>query len=274
MPSRCNTATVPARHASRKASQRTTPLPAAANLHAYIHYSDAATQTATVLLCGGMPDPAALAAAQQRMQQQLEAIGALQALISSAAAELHMAASSGNSSSNGGNGSSSGSSSSRSSTTSLLAVPSLPPAAGGGRFGTTPLLHFVYKLSARQQYVMAPFSPPLLAGGLQQVRGQGWGLERRASLVQAANLAPGSAGPLQASTRPTTSTPCSNTVPPLQPITVAYSQMRAAMFEGSAGSGGPLQRLRFEARPRFTLLGAGASGGGEAGRVVALVAMM
>ncbi|KAI7836031.1 hypothetical protein COHA_010062 [Chlorella ohadii] len=126
----------------------------AANLHAYIHYSDAATQTATVLLCGGMPDPAALAAAQQRMQQQLEAI------------------------------------------------------AGGGRFGATPLLHFVYKLSARQQYVMAPFSPPLLAGGLQQA------------------------------------------------ITVAYSQMRAAMFDGSAGSGGPLQRLRFEARPRFTLLGA------------------
>ncbi|PRW21034.1 SAND-like isoform X1 [Chlorella sorokiniana] len=178
----------------------------AANLHAYIHYSDGATQTATVLLCGGMPDPGALAAAQQRMQQQLEAIGVLQALISSAAAEQHMAASNGGSGGNGG--SSSSSSSSSSAVTSLLAVPSLPTAAGGGRFGATPLLHFVYKLSARQQYVMAPFSQPLLAGGLQQ------------------------------------------------PITVAYSQLRAAMFEGSAGSGGPLQRLRFEARPRVTLLGA------------------
>ena len=176
----CTTATLPAWHASSKRCP--TPLPAAANLHAYIHYSDAATQTATVLLCGGMPDPAALAAAQQRMQQQLEAIGALQALISSAAAEQHMAASNSNSnsSSNGSNGSGSGASGS-SSATSLLAVPSLPPAAGGGRFGTTPLLHFVYKLSARQQYVMAPFSPPLLAGGLQQVRGHGWGTEGRAS---------------------------------------------------------------------------------------------
>lgn len=59
---------------------------------------------------------------------------------------------------------------------------------------------------------------------------------------------------------------------PLQLITVAYSQTRAAMFEGSGGSGGPLQRLRFEARSRFTLLGAGAGGVcvGEAGRVCSL----
>lgn len=37
------------------------------------------------------------------------------------------------------------------------------------------------------------------------------------------------------------------------------------MFEGSAGSGGPLQRLRFEARPRFVLLGAGAAVRGRQG---------
>lgn len=230
-----------------------TLFPAAANLHAYIHYSDAATQTATVLLCGGMPDPAALAAAQQRMQQQLEAIGALQALISSAAAEQHMAAA--GSSSNGGNGSSGGGSSGSSAATSLLAVPSLPPAAGGGRFGATPLLHFVYKLSARQQYVMAPFSPPLLAGGLQQVQGQGHGagcLQPVATWLCSLSAAERAQHPDRPSSAP--HAPQIS----LQAITVAYSQMRAAMFDGSAGSGGPLQRLRFEARPRFTLLGAGA----------------
>ncbi len=43
----------------------------------------------------------------------------------------------------------------------------------------------------------------------------------------------------------------------LQAITVAYSQLRAAMFEGSTVASGPLQRLRYEARPRFVLLGAG-----------------
>lgn len=166
------------------------PAPAAANLHAYIHYSDAATQTATVLLCGGMPDPGALAAAQQRMQQQLEAIGALQALVRSAAAEQHMAAPGSGSSSSSSDVSSSGntasgnSSSSSGGTASLLAVRSLPSVAGGGRFGATPLLHFVYKLSVRQQYVMAPFSPPLLAGGLQQVGRRQWlGDVGRASCV-------------------------------------------------------------------------------------------
>lgn len=128
---------------------------AAANLHAYIRYADAASQTATVLLCGGMPDLGALAAAQQRMQQQLEAVGALQALVQSAAQELGVA----------------GQGQQGSSGAALLAVPALPPAAGGGRFGATPLLHFVYKHAARQQYVMSPFSPPLLAGGMQQV---GW----------------------------------------------------------------------------------------------------
>lgn len=36
----------------------------------------------------------------------------------------------------------------------------------------------------------------------------------------------------------------------------AYSQLRAAMFGSSGGASGPLQRLRFEVRPRFVLLGA------------------
>ena len=148
------------------------PPDAAANLHAYVHYSDAATQTATVLLCGGMPDPGALAAAHQRMQQQLEAIGALQALVRSAAAEQHLAGGASSSGSSSGSGNSS-SSSGNGSDASLLAVPSLPAAAGGGRFGATPLLHFVYKISARQQYVMAPFSRPLVAGSLQQVGAAG-----------------------------------------------------------------------------------------------------
>ena len=129
-------------------------LPAAANLHAYICYADGATQTATVLLCGGMPDLAALSAARERMQAQLEAIGALQALVQCAAQEQQQ---------QGSGGGSAG---------PLLAVRSLPPAAGGGRFGATPLLHFAYKLSGRQQYVMSPFSQPLVVGGLQQ--GGGW----------------------------------------------------------------------------------------------------
>ena len=130
-------------------------LPAAANLHAYICYADGATQTATVLLCGGMPDLAALSAARESMQAQLEAIGALQALVQCAAQEQQQ----------GSGGSSDGSA------RPLLAVRSLPPAAGGGRFGATPLLHFAYKLSGRQQYVMSPFSQPLVVGGLQQVGG-------------------------------------------------------------------------------------------------------
>lgn len=48
----------------------------------------------------------------------------------------------------------------------------------------------------------------------------------------------------------------------LQAIVVAYSQLRAAMFEGSTVASGPLQRLRYEARPRFVLLGAGGPGMG------------
>ena len=51
----------------------------------------------------------------------------------------------------------------------------------------------------------------------------------------------------------------------VQPIIVAYSQLRAAMFEGSSSSTGPLQRLRFEARPRFVLLGTGAARRGAGG---------
>lgn len=49
---------------------------------------------------------------------------------------------------------------------------------------------------------------------------------------------------------------------PLQSLVVAYSQLRAAMFEGSGAGAGPLQRLRYEARPRCVLLGA-ASGDTE-----------
>lgn len=150
-------------------------------MHAYISYADPATQTATVLLCGGMPDPAALSAAAQRMQQQLEAVGALQALVQSAARESWHGVGVGAQSADAGQAAarlaavadSAGCSAAAGALTgenALLAVRNLPPAAGGGRFGTTPLLHFVYKLSGRQQYVMSPFCAVLQQGGLQQVR--------------------------------------------------------------------------------------------------------
>ncbi|KAL4420703.1 hypothetical protein ABPG75_010359 [Micractinium tetrahymenae] len=200
---------------------------ASANLHAYISYADAATQTATVLLCGGMPNPAALSAAAQHMQQQLEAVGALQALVQSAAREQLYGGSSSSSSSSGSMlqsdagpaaaqptaavnaaAQSAAAAAAFAGRDALLAVPNLPAAAGGGRFGATPLLHFVYKLSGRQQYVMSPFCGALQEGGLRQA------------------------------------------------IVVAYSQLRAAMFESSTVGSGPLQRLRYEARPRFVLLGA------------------
>ncbi|KAL4855616.1 Vacuolar fusion protein MON1 [Chlorella vulgaris] len=124
----------------------------AANLHAYIHYVDASSETAIVLLCGGMPDFPALSAARQHMQQQLEAVGALQA-VQRAAQDTALR--------QGGSGFDATSSSGRNG--ALLAVLNLPPAAGGGAFGATPLLHLVYKLNSRQQYVMSPFSQPLLA---------------------------------------------------------------------------------------------------------------
>lgn len=130
---------------------------AAANLHAYIYYLDAPSCTAVVLLCGGMPDFTALSAARQRLQQQLEAVGTLQAVVQCAEQDGVTQ-----------QGTNSGSRSSRSSKT-LLAAQNLPATAGGGPFGFTPLLHFVYKLSGRQQYVMSPFSLPLVAGGLHQV---------------------------------------------------------------------------------------------------------
>lgn len=50
--------------------------------------------------------------------------------------------------------------------------------------------------------------------------------------------------------------------PAPQAIIVAYSQLRAAMYEGSTVGSAPLQRLRYEARPRFVLLGAGGLGPG------------
>ena len=46
-------------------------------------------------------------------------------------------------------------------------------------------------------------------------------------------------------------------LPFLQPIMVAFSQLRAGMFEhGDRTAASPLQRLRYEARPRFVLLAA------------------
>ncbi|EFN50835.1 hypothetical protein CHLNCDRAFT_141799 [Chlorella variabilis] len=131
-----------------------------------------------------------------RLQQQLEAVGTLQAVVQCAEQDGVTQ-----------QGTNSGSRSSRSSKT-LLAAQNLPATAGGGPFGFTPLLHFVYKLSGRQQYVMSPFSLPLVAGGLHQS------------------------------------------------IIVAYSQLRASMFESSTGAAGPLQLLRFERRSRFVILGA------------------
>lgn len=41
---------------------------------------------------------------------------------------------------------------------------------------------------------------------------------------------------------------------------VAYGQLRAAMFEGAAAGGGPLQRLRYEARTRFVLFASASTG--------------
>lgn len=111
-----------------------------------------------------MPDLGALSSAQQRMAAQLEDVGALQALVASAAAELGQSCGA----DVGSRGGSSG---------PLLAVAGLPAAAGGGAFGATPLLHLAYKHCGRQQYVMSPFSAPLVAGGLQQVS---WGTVGRA----------------------------------------------------------------------------------------------
>lgn len=42
---------------------------------------------------------------------------------------------------------------------------------GGGSIGTTPLLHFAYRLSSKQQFVMSPFSEPLDTPVLQQASG-------------------------------------------------------------------------------------------------------
>lgn len=48
----------------------------------------------------------------------------------------------------------------------------------------------------------------------------------------------------------------------LQAVVVAYSQLRASMFEPAGErltAGGPLQRLRYEARSRFVLLASATS---------------
>lgn len=192
-----------------------------------------------------MPDLATLSATQQRMAAQLEAVGALQALVASAAAELGQGGGVGGSGGRGPAGGGAGGG-------PLLAVAGLPPAAGGGAFGATPLLHLVYKHCGRQQYVASPFSAPLVAGGMQQVRGRG---PRRWRAGNAAVPA-GSVLRTDLARSPAPHPPH----PRAQPLIVAYSQLRAAMFEGSAGGAGPLQRLRCEARPRFVLLGAGGWG--------------
>ena len=142
----------------------------AANLQAYISYTDPYSETAIVLLCGGTPSFHVLSAAWQQMQQHLESSGALQA-VEQAAREQG--------SSTGGSGGGSSSATRRggrppaattvSGSRGLLDISSLPSGAGGGQFGTTPLLHFCYKLTSRQQFVSTPFSPQLLAMELQQV---------------------------------------------------------------------------------------------------------
>lgn len=125
---------------------------------------DGGSETAVVLLCGGVPDLAALSAARQRMQQQLEAVGALRALIESATQEAWQQHGSSSSLQDIGSPTLRGDPPG-----SMLALQRLPAAAGGGPLGATPLLHFAYKLTVRQQYVMSPFSRALSAGGLQQV---------------------------------------------------------------------------------------------------------
>lgn len=59
----------------------------------------------------------------------------------------------------------------------------------------------------------------------------------------------------------------------VQSFVVAYSQLRASMFESSAGGNGPLQRLRFESRPRFVLLGSGRREPGGSGLLLFLLDM-
>lgn len=51
------------------------------------------------------------------------------------------------------------------------APPLHPMQVGGGSIGTTPLLHFAYRLSSKQQFVMSPFSEPLDTPVLQQASG-------------------------------------------------------------------------------------------------------
>ncbi len=54
------------------------------------------------------------------------------------------------------------------STSPLSIAGGLPKQVGGGSIGTTTLLHFAYRLSAKQQFVLAPFSEPLDSPSLQQ----------------------------------------------------------------------------------------------------------
>ena len=107
------------------------------------------------------------------MQQQLEAVGALQAVVQIAASTntLQYSSSGSGDADNNGVDSIGATLSVPSGVRPLLAVEGLPAAVGGGTFGPTPLLHFVYKLSGRQQYVMSPFASQLVEGGLQQVGG-------------------------------------------------------------------------------------------------------
>ena len=140
-----------------------------------------------------LPDLAALSAARRHMLQQLEGVGALQALVLAARAQqqqqrrrrLQQAQQQQQQLDKGSEGERSrvdglchqqssadsiGGAIGDSGGDGLLAVANLPSAAGGGDFGATPLLHFVYKHIAKQALVESPLCQPLVEAGLQKVR--------------------------------------------------------------------------------------------------------
>lgn len=130
----------------------------AANLHAYVCYLDGPTETAVVLLAGGAaPEFHLLSEARARVQRQWEAAGTLATLLQ-AAREAGTAS-------------------------DPLAVHALPAAVGGGALGATPLLQFVYKLTARQQFVASPLAVAQPSAELRQYLVVGYS-QMRASMFE------------------------------------------------------------------------------------------
>jgi hypothetical protein len=112
------------------------------HLHAYIQFVSSATNTAIVLAGGAVSDFHSMASARREMQEQLESVGALQAVLEAAVEQAGARA--------------------------MLHPENLPALAGGGPLGESPLVHFAYKLTAAQQFVMSPFPPDDAMPDLQQ----------------------------------------------------------------------------------------------------------